>query len=69
MAATFGRGSTTDMRPSYYLHLGAKELFLGGGMYQLDKDQLQKVRQEFFTTQSPLVKLLVVNRLKSCMEN
>lgn len=48
MAATFGRGSTTDMRPSCYLHLGVKELFLGGGMYQLDKEQLAKVRQEIF---------------------
>jgi len=48
MSATFGRGSTTDMRPSCYLHIGANELFLGGGMYQLDKEQLAKVRQEIY---------------------
>jgi len=48
MAAVFGQGGTKDMRPSFYLHLGATEIFLGGGMYQIDKDQLQKVRQEIF---------------------
>jgi uncharacterized protein (TIGR02453 family) len=48
MAAVFGRGGTKDFRPSNYIHLGHKELFIGGGMYMVDKGQLQAIRQEIF---------------------
>lgn len=49
VAAVFSRTGTKDMEyPGFYVHLGHKEIFAGGGMYMMNKEQLAKVRQEIF---------------------
>lgn len=48
VGALFSRSGTKDKRSGFYLHLGAKEFFAGGGMYDVDKESLEKIRQEIF---------------------
>lgn len=49
VAAVFSRNGTKDMEyPGFYVHIGHKELFAGGGMYIMNKEQLARVRQEIF---------------------
>ncbi|MCW3126182.1 MAG: hypothetical protein JWO03_1840 [Bacteroidetes bacterium] len=58
VGAFFSRSGTKDTRPGYYLHLGAKEIFLGGGMYDVDKERLEKIRQEIYYNNDPFKKIL-----------
>jgi len=39
-------GTKDDSSPGFYLHLGHKECFLGGGIYLPSKEQLYRIRQE-----------------------
>lgn len=48
LAAVFGKNGKKDERPSFYVHIGNKELFIGGGMYMIGKEDLQKIRQEIY---------------------
>lgn len=48
MAAVFGENGKKTEKPSYYIHIGNKELFIGGGMYAVSKEDLNKIRQEIF---------------------
>ncbi len=48
VAAVFSRTGTKDMLPGFYVHLGNGEMFAGGGMYMVDKEQLRQIRQEIF---------------------
>src|ERR1700722_20874047 len=43
VGAVFSRSGTRDTRPGYYLHLGAKDIFLGGGVYEADKPMIEKI--------------------------
>jgi uncharacterized protein (TIGR02453 family) len=65
VAAVFNRSGTKDMRPGYYLHIGAKELFIGGGMYMLDKEQIEKVRQEIYYNADEFKKIISEKSFKS----
>lgn len=65
VAAVFNRSGTKDMRPGYYLHIGAKELFIGGGMYMLDKEQIEKVRQEIYYNAPEFKKIISEKSFKS----
>ncbi|MFN8275875.1 MAG: DUF2461 domain-containing protein [Chitinophagales bacterium] len=48
VGAIFAKGGTTDNGVGYYMHLGAKEIFVGGGWYQPGKEELIKIRQEIY---------------------
>jgi uncharacterized protein (TIGR02453 family) len=65
VGAVFSRSGTKDTRPGYYLHMGAKEIFIGGGMYEVDKEKLQKVRQEIFYNADTFKKLVNEKNFKS----
>jgi len=58
VGAVFSRAGTKDKRPCYYLHLGAKEVFIGGGLYEVDKDTLEKIRQEIYYNPDAFKKLI-----------
>jgi len=57
-AAVFGKGGTKDKRPGYYFHVGHKEIFLGGGMYDPSKEDLIKIRQEIFYNSDTFNKII-----------
>ena len=61
----FSRSGTKDFRPGYYLHLGAKEIFIGGGMYEVDKEKLEKVRQEIYYNPDAFKKIITEKNFKS----
>lgn len=49
LAAVFGKnGKNDDHNPSFYVHIGHKEIFIGGGLYMISKDDLTKIRQEIY---------------------
>lgn len=58
VGAFFSRSGTKDNRPGFYLHLGSPDLFLGGGMWELDKERLEKVRQEIYYNNDEFQKIL-----------
>lgn len=63
--AFFSRSGTKDSRPGYYLHLGSPDLFLGGGMWDLDKEKLEKVRQEIYYNNDDFTKIINDKAFKS----
>jgi uncharacterized protein (TIGR02453 family) len=65
VGAVFSRSGTKDSRPGYYLHLGAKEIFIGGGMYEVDKEKLEKVRQEIFYNPDVFKKIITEKSFKT----
>lgn len=65
VAAVFNRGGTKDDRPSFYLHIGADGIFIGGGMYQMNKEQLAKIRQEIYYNEKTFEKLVNDKNFKS----
>ena len=65
VGAVFSRSGTKDIRPGYYLHLGAKEIFIGGGMYEVDKEKLEKIRQEIYYNPEAFKKLINEKNFKS----
>ncbi len=59
VAAVFSRTGTKDMDyPGFYIHIGSKEIFAGGGLYMMDKLQLAKVRQEIYYNPDDFKKLI-----------
>ena len=56
--AFFSRSGTKDSRPGFYLHLGSPDIFLGGGMWELDKERLEKVRQEIYYNNDAFKKII-----------
>ena len=55
LGAVFSRTGTKDLDyPGYYMHFGADEIMVGGGKYQVDKEQLAKIRQEIFAGRESL---------------
>ena len=65
LGAVFNRNGTKDRMPGFYLHLGAKEIFVGGGMYDLNKEQLAKVRQEIYYNADVFQKLISEKKFKT----
>jgi uncharacterized protein (TIGR02453 family) len=65
VGAVFSRSGTKDTRPGYYLHLGAKEIFIGGGMYEVDKEKLEKIRQEIFYNNDSFKKIINEKNFKA----
>ncbi|MBS1594976.1 MAG: DUF2461 domain-containing protein [Bacteroidetes bacterium] len=65
VGALFNRSGTKDVRPGYYLHIGAGEVFLGGGMYDVDKANLEKIRQEIYYNADTFKKLLADKSFKA----
>jgi len=65
VGAVFSRSGTKDTRPGYYLHLGAKEIFIGGGVYQVEKEQLEKIRQEIYYNNDAFKKIITDKNFKT----
>ena len=65
VGAVFSRSGTKDTRPGYYLHLGAKEIFIGGGVYQVEKEQLEKIRQEIYYNNDAFKKIINEKNFKT----
>jgi uncharacterized protein (TIGR02453 family) len=65
VGAFFSRSGTKDTRPGFYLHMGSKEIFLGGGMYEVDKERLEKIRQEIFYNPDVFKKIITEKNFKS----
>jgi uncharacterized protein (TIGR02453 family) len=65
VGAFFSRSGTKDTRPGYYLHIGAKEIFLGGGVYEVDKGNLEKIRQEIYYNNDAFKKIIGEKNFKA----
>ena len=65
VGAVFSRSGTKETRPGYYLHLGAKEIFIGGGVYQVEKEQLEKIRQEIYYNNDAFKKIINEKNFKT----
>ena len=57
VAAVFSKNGTKDVLPGFYIHFGLNELLIGGGMYQVEKENLAKIRQEIFYNNSAFEKV------------
>jgi len=59
VAAVFSRKGTQDIDyPGFYIHIGSKDLMVGGGKYEVSKEQLQKIRQEIYYNNNSFKKIL-----------
>lgn len=59
VAAVFSKKGTQDIDfPGFYLHIGSKEILVGGGKYEVSKEQLAKIRQEIFYNNKAFKKIL-----------
>ncbi len=59
VAAAFSRRGTQDVDyPGFYLHIGSKEILVGGGKYEVSKEHLAKIRQEIFYNNKDFKKVL-----------
>jgi uncharacterized protein (TIGR02453 family) len=59
VAAVFSRKGTQDVDyPGFYIHIGSKELLVGGGKYEVSKEQLAKIRQEIYYNNGGFKKIL-----------
>ncbi len=59
VAAVFSRKGTQDIDyPGFYLHIGSKEILVGGGKYEVSKEQLAKIRQEIYYNNAGFKKIL-----------
>ncbi len=65
VAAVFSRKGTQDTDyPGFYLHIGAKEILVGGGRYEISKEQLAKIRQEIYYNNDSFSKILNEKQFK-----
>ena len=49
MAAVLAPGGTKErIWPTFYIHLGADQLMIGGGIYFANKQQIHQIRQEIY---------------------
>jgi uncharacterized protein (TIGR02453 family) len=59
VAAVFSRKGTQDVDfPGFYLHIGNKEIMVGGGKYEVSKEHLAKIRQEIYYNNAGFKKVL-----------
>lgn len=65
VAAVFSRKGTQDVDyPGFYIHIGAKELMVGGGKYDVSKEHLAKIRQEIYYNSKEFGKILNDKKFK-----
>lgn len=66
VAAVFSRTGTRDIDyPGFYIHFGSKEILVGGGKYEVSKEQLAKIRQEIFYNNRQFTKILEAKDFKT----
>jgi len=66
VAAVFSRKGTQDIDfPGFYLHIGSKEIMVGGGKYEVSKEHLAKIRQEIYYNNAGFKKLLNEKNFKT----
>ncbi len=59
VGAVLSRNGTKDEDyPGFYIHFGSEEILVGGGKYNVNKEQLAKIRQEIFYNNKDFKKLL-----------
>ena len=59
VAAIFSRnGKNDDDYPGFYMHIGSKEIMVGGGKYFVPKPHLEKIRQEIYYNNKEFSKIL-----------
>ncbi len=59
VAAVFSRKGTQDIDfPGFYIHIGSKEILVGGGKYEVSKEHLAKIRQEIYYNNGGFKKIL-----------
>jgi uncharacterized protein (TIGR02453 family) len=59
VGAVFSRNGTKDADyPGFYMHFGGEDIMVGGGKYEVSKEQLAKIRQEIFYNNKEFKKLL-----------
>ena len=59
VAAVFNIKGTQDREyPSFYLHIGANEILIGGGKYEVSKEHLAKIRQEIYYNNTGFKKVI-----------
>lgn len=61
VAAYISRMSKKEQFAGYYIHLDAKALWLGGGLYDLSTENLYKVRQEILYNEDQLKEALAMD--------
>ncbi|HET8858590.1 DUF2461 domain-containing protein [Marivirga sp.] len=54
VAAFISKVSKKEQFPGYYMHLDAKGIWLGGGLYELSTENIYKVRQEILYNEKNL---------------
>ena len=70
VAAVFSRnGKNDEDYPGFYLHIGAKEMMIGGGKYFTTKPQLEKIRQEIYYNNKEFSKILKEKAFKDKFES
>ena len=66
VAAVFSRKGTQDLDyPGFYIHFGSKEIRVGGGKYDVSKEQLAKIRQEIFYNNDAFKKIINEKNFKA----
>ncbi len=66
VAAVFSRKGTQDIDfPGFYLHIGSKEIMVGGGKYEVSKEHLAKIRQEIYYNNTAFKKILNEKNFKT----
>lgn len=57
-AAVYGDGGKKSEGPCYYFHIGVRDIEIGGGMYDVSKENLHKIRQEIFYNAEALERII-----------
>jgi uncharacterized protein (TIGR02453 family) len=66
VAAIFSRnGKNDDDYPGFYMHIGSKEIMIGGGKYFVPKPHLEKIRQEIYYNNKAFSKILNEKEFKA----
>jgi len=65
VAAVFNRKGTQDVNyPGFYIHIGSNEILVGGGKYDVSKEQLAKIRQEIYYNNTGFKKIITDKTFK-----
>jgi len=63
-AGVFAEGGKKSEMPCYYLHIGQEDVLVGGGMYFVSKENLEKIRQEILYNEAELNRILSEKKFK-----
>lgn len=64
-AAVFGNNGKKTEGPCYYFHVGIRDIEVGGGMYDVSKENLYKIRQEIFYNSEELETIILSKDFKN----